>query len=134
MHDGMKWSEARRENERLARELDLAQRALVQVQDELAHKDNLIGHLHVLLTKTADAMKGVPDPRMAHSWHDLPEWAGLARSVAMLYLAATVPGAGHVERDQFRNAIGAWRALFGRDLFETAIAFAQLEKVRLPDA
>lgn len=128
MHDGMKWSETRRENERLARELDLAQRALVQAQDELARRDNLIAHLHDLLTKTADAMKGTPDPRMAHSWHDLPEWSAALRAVAMLYLAATAPGAGHVERDQFRNAISAWRALFGRDLFETAIAFAELDK------
>lgn len=141
MHDGMKWSEVRRENERLEQELRFAkdhnqitERRLTEALAEVAHAHHLTGHLHDLLTRTANALKGEPDPRMAHTWHDLPEWSAKLRAVAMGYLAATAPGAGPSSRDEFMRALNAWRDLFGRDLFENALAFAELEKVRPPDA
>lgn len=134
MHDGMKWSEVRQENARLQRELDLSQRALAAAIADMEHAHTLRGHLDTLLLATANALKGEPDPRMAHTWHDLPEWATKLRAVAMGYLAATAPGAGPSSRDEFMRALNAWRDLFGRDLFENALAFAELDKVRPPDA
>lgn len=132
--DDLKWSGVRQENARLQRELDLSQRALAEALAELESAHTLRGHLDTLLLATANALKGEPDPRMAHSWHDLPDWSAKLRAVAMTYLLATAPGAGPSSRDEFMRALNAWRDLFGRDLFENALAFAELEKVRPPDA
>lgn len=102
--------------------------ALKRLHDERDEEDALRERMASLLTGTANALKGEPDPRMSHSWHDLADWSRALRNVAMLYLAATAPGSGEAERLQFHEAINAWRTLFGRDLMETAEALTLLDK------
>lgn len=93
---------------------------------ELSHSEDLVIKLGDLLRATADALKGPPDPRMLHSTHDLPEWGAKARAVAMLYLAASAPGATHENQGDFIQALNAWRELYSRDLVETTQALAGL--------
>lgn len=130
--DDLKWSGIRRENDRLARELAAANAKVIEQKAELDKLWATQDTLSTILRATADALKGEPDPRMLHSWHDLPNWGAKARAVAMSYLAATAPGARDDARDDARmafvQAIQDWRDLFGRDLFETALAFAELDK------
>lgn len=132
MRDDLKWSGARREIERLQRELAAANARNAELETANKEMFALQERLSDLLRGTANALKGQPDERMLHSWHDLPEWGAKARAVAMFYLAATAPGATHLERENFVLALQAWRELFGRDLFETALAFSMLDTQ--PDA
>lgn len=106
--------------------------ALRRLHDERNEDDALREKLGGLLTGTANALKGEPNPLMHHSWHDLPEWAADARAVAMGYLAATAPGASHIERENFVLALSAWRTRFGRDIAETAEALTMLDKDAKP--
>lgn len=128
MRDDLKWSELRRERDRLEQQLLEAKERIAALETEVHDDDRLRTSMAGLLTDTANALKGQPEPRRRHSWHDLPDWAGKSRSVVMYYLAATAPGATHIERENFILALNAWRDLFGRDLFDSALAFAELEK------
>lgn len=128
MRDDLKLYALQANLERVQRELTTADTTIAERDRELATLRSLNEKLSNLLIDTANALKGAPDPRMLHSWHDLPDWAQSARSVVMHYLAATAPGATHIERERFVLALRDWRSLVGRDLFETALVFAEMEK------
>lgn len=128
MRDDLKLYALKERAETAERALAAAQARIKELEADAADSDRLHETMATILRNTADALKGKPDPRMLHSWHDLATWAQHLRDVAMYYLAATAPGATHIERENFVLALGAWRALFGRDLFETALAFQELEK------
>ena len=63
-------------------------------EDEFA---GLNDRLSSLLERTANALKGEPEPGTAHSWHDLPEMATMVRE--MLSDARS-------ELDMLREALG----------------------------
>jgi hypothetical protein len=109
-------------------ELATAQARIKELEEEAADDDQLREKMATILRDTANALKGKPDARMLHSWHDLADWGQKARDVVMYYLAATAPGATHESQADFIQALNEWRNLYGRDLFETAIAFTELDK------
>ena len=126
MRDDLKLNGLRAEIERLERELATAHTRIAELETDAADADRLRETMARILRDTANALKGQPDPRMLHSWHDLATWGAKSRAVCMYYLAATAPGATHIEREKFVLAMAGWRAMFGRDLFETALAFQEL--------
>lgn len=128
MQDDLKLSEMRRRMEQAEETLAAALARIKELETDVRAEAIRRGQAELLLDATAAALKGEPDPRRAHVWHDLPEWSKALRDVTMYYLAATAPGATHIERENFVLALSAWRALFGRDMFETACAFAELDK------
>jgi hypothetical protein len=114
--------------------MEVAQRELTSAQVRIKELETEVNELYAtnetmgnLLRLTANGLKGEPDPRMLHSWHDLPLWASRARAVVTLYLAATAPNATHESQGDFIQALNAWRDMTGRDLFETALAFQQMD-------
>ena len=50
----------------------------VQLRAELAELQQLNDRMQSLLTRTAEALKGTPQPLHMHSWHDLPALAAAA--------------------------------------------------------
>ena len=59
---------------------------LFDLQREINELDALRERLAVILTNTANALKGVPDPHVLHSWHDLAEVATtLRRGLEAIY-------------------------------------------------
>jgi hypothetical protein len=128
MRDDLKLSDMRRRMETAESALGAAQMRIKELETDAEDADRLRENMARILTDTANALKGKPEPRMQHSWHDLADWGQKLRDVAMHYLAATSPGATHIEREHFVLALAAWRALYGRDLFETALAFEELDK------
>lgn len=80
------------ENEALQSELDLSDAAREKMAD--------------LLTRTANALRGDPEPLSAHSWHDLPERAAAAvAAIDVMQRAAAVQAAVPVEIHRCANFI-----------------------------
>jgi hypothetical protein len=128
MRDDLKLSTMRQRMESAERDLAAANARIAELGVEVSELYRSNETMSDLLRATANGLKGDPGPNMLHSWHDLPVWAGKARAVVMTYLAATAPGADHKDRENFVLAVRDWRDMYGRDLFETAIAFAELDK------
>lgn len=82
MHDGQKWSEVRRENERLRNELAAANSRIKELETELGDADDLVIKQGGMLSDTVDVLKGPPRPLSRHSTHDVVAWATKVRAVA----------------------------------------------------
>lgn len=131
MHDGLKWSEVRRENERLARELAAAQARIAELETELADTDALVIKQGAMLVDTVNVLKGPPRPLSAHSTHDLVEWAARVRAVAdaAVRLDAATPRAGE-QYEALLAIVRAWRPFVDPGTQTTADLFAAPEPGR----
>lgn len=125
--DDLKLSGWRRECEGLRADLAAAQARIAALEAEATSQARQRAALEQILARTASALKGEPDPRVAQALDDLPAWAADARAVADAYLGATAPGSA-VAPDAFVKAIVAWRARTGADLFQSALDFTALDR------
>jgi predicted nucleic acid-binding Zn-ribbon protein len=104
---------------RLANEHRAEQEAkIIKLGEELDEDYELRERLGKILTNTANALKGQPDPLMLHSWHDLAEWASAARAAADAAVCLNDHG---IVREP---AVSAWVDLVRKDTQETADALA----------
>ncbi len=55
---------------------------LKELEEDVADEAGVREKMHVILTKTVNALKGKPKSLTAHSWHDLPEIAEKMRRTA----------------------------------------------------
>ena len=54
---------------------------IAHLEAELAEEAALSDRMADILKRTANALKGEPEPLSSHSWHDLPEIAAAMRPV-----------------------------------------------------
>lgn len=115
---------------RLANEHRAGQDAKVaELQAELEEDYELRERLGGILTSTANALKGQPDPLMLHSWHDLAEWASSARAAADA--AASLDAGRHQSIEEYEELVAmvrAWPRRLVKDATETAQALAMVKE------
>ena len=84
---------------------------LAQLRLEEVDSANVMNTMHGILVRTANALKGEPEPLSSHSWHDLPEVAAAMRPVVEAALFWHDEDSGeHAANAGLLSAVDAYRA------------------------
>ena len=103
------------------------------LEAEVEEQDQLREKLVDLLTRTAAALKGEPEPNTLHSWHDLPELARAATEraqalhAALRELVAVWDTGMNVNPDDDAPAFHEWNARFDKAWEAVRAALAEQE-------
>lgn len=96
----------------LARTIAAKDAEIAELRQERSEQDALRHKLDVILTATANAIKGEPPEDTLHSWHDLPLLAGVAVANEQAMIAEIAALREQCER--LAKEVRAWRQAWQR--------------------